>query len=54
MIYDATMPCSVTVCFDSTRRESLPIQDEPGGGIDFQHKVGLRDSGNSFMIGTCD
>jgi hypothetical protein len=33
--------------------ESLPIQDEPEGGNDFQHKVSLKSRGSMFMIGTC-
>jgi hypothetical protein len=34
--------------------ESVQIQDEPGGGIDFQRKMSLKDSDNSIMIGACD
>jgi len=29
MIYDAITPISVTVYFDATRAQSLPIQDAP-------------------------
>ena len=35
----------------NVKRQSLPIQDEPEGDIDFQHRM----SPNiSFMIGTCN
>jgi len=34
--------------------KSLPIQDEVGGEIDFQHKMRLSEKGNPFMIEACD
>ena len=54
MIYDATIYSSVTVYFDAIRNKSLLTQDEPGGNIDFQYKVSLKQAGNSFMIGACN